>query len=436
MQTAPKKVINAWAMFDWSNSVYNLVITSTFFPIYFLNSTASAYGENSVRFFGRTFINSALYDYALAAAYLLIAFLYPVLTSIADTRGHKKNFMRFFCYMGSLACCGLYFFNGENVEYGIICFMMAAMGYVGSLVFYNSYLPEIAAPEDRDRISARGYSFGYIGSVILQLIGFALVLKMDDNKQQAILITFLLTGLWWMGFAQITFKHLPASLPSVKIHDKNVFKEGFNEIKKVYNQVSQMPVLKTYLRAFFFYSMAVQTVMLAAVTVASKLLKLNEVKLITTILIIQLVAVIGAWGLSRLSMKFGNFNALISAVFIWIGICIGAYYTAVIVENGGDGEFLFYGIAVAVGLVMGGIQSLSRSTYSKLMPETKDTSSFFSYYDFTEKIAIVLGLVTFGLLEELTGSMKNSLLSLIVFFAIGLIMLYSARHKQKKLSIS
>ena len=338
--------------------------------------------------------------------------------------------------MGSFACCGLYFFNGSNVEYGIICFMLAAMGYVGSLVFYNSYLPEIAAPEDRDRISARGYSFGYVGSVILQLIGFALVLKMDDNKQQAILITFLLTGLWWMGFAQITFKHLPASIPSVKEHKSNVFKEGFIEIKKVFDQVSHMPVLKTYLRAFFFYSMAVQTVMLAAVTVASKLLKLNEVKLITTILIIQLVAVVGAWSLSRLSMKFGNFNALIVAVFIWIGICVGAYYTAVIVENGGNGEFLFYGISVAVGLVMGGIQSLSRSTYSKLMPETKDTSSFFSYYDFTEKIAIVLGLVTFGLMEELTGSMKNSLLSLIIFFAIGLLMLFSARAKQKKYSVA
>ncbi len=436
MQTAPKKVINAWAMFDWSNSVYNLVITATFFPIYFLNSTTAAFGEDNVQFFGRTFVNSALYDYALAAAYLLIAFLYPILTSIADTRGHKKKFMQFFCYLGSFACCGLYFFNGSNVEYGVICFMLAAMGYVGSLVFYNSYLPDIAAPEDRDRISARGYSFGYIGSVILQLIGFALVLKMDDNKQQAILITFFLAGLWWMGFAQITFKYLPESVPSVKEHKKNVFKEGFIEIKKVYDQVSHMPVLKIYLRAFFFYSMAVQTVMLAAVTVASKLLKLNEVKLISTILIIQIVAVLGAWGLSRLSMKFGNFNALITAIFIWMGICVGAYYTAVIVENGQSGENLFYGIAVAVGLVMGGIQSLSRSTYAKLMPETKDTSSFFSYYDFTEKIAIVLGLITFGLLEELTGSMKNSILSLIVFFAIGLMMLYAARAKQKKFSVT
>ncbi len=436
MQTASKKVINAWAMFDWSNSVYNLVITSTFFPIYFLNATSAAYGENNVLFFGRTYVNSALYNYAIAAAYLLIAFLYPVLTSIADTRGHKKQFMRFFCYMGSLACCGLYFFKGDNVEYGVICFMFAAMGYVGSLVFYNSYLPEIAAPEDRDRISARGYSFGYVGSIILQLIGFALVLKMDDNKQQAILITFFLTGLWWMGFAQITFKHLPASVPSVKKHQKNIFKEGFIEIKKVFDQVRQMPVLKRYLRAFFFYSMAVQTVMLAAVTVASKLLKLNEVKLISTILIIQLVAIIGAWSLSRLSMKFGNFNALITAVFIWMGICVGAYYTAVIVENGGDGEYLFYGIAVVIGLVMGGIQALSRSTYAKLMPETKDTSSFFSYYDFTEKIAIVLGLTTFGLIEELTGSMKNSILSLILFFAIGLMLLYSARYKQKKLAVA
>lgn len=433
MQTASKKVINAWAMFDWANSVYSLVMTSTFFPIYFIAATAAAFGSEQITFFGRSFVNSALYSYALAGAYLLIAFSYPILTAIADTRGNKKRFMQFFCYMGAIACSALYFFNGHNVEYAVIMLMLAAMGFSGSLVFYNSYLPEIAAKEDRDRISARGFSFGYAGSVILQLIGFSLVIFMKGNESKAILITFLLVGIWWMGFAQITFRYLPKSMPYAEKQDTNVFTEGFMEIRKVFIQVSHMPVLKRFLHAFFFYSMGVQTVILAAVIFASKLLKLETPKLIITVVIIQLVAISGAWSMARLSSIFGNFNVLFGMILFWIAICGAAYYVAVLVEQGINAEYYFYALAVSVGLVMGGIQSLSRSTYSKLMPETKDTASFFSYYDFTEKIAIAIGMISFGLIEELTGSMKNSVISLIVFFAIGLVWLFTAMRKQKQL---
>lgn len=429
MQTASKKVINGWAMYDWANSVYNLVITTTFFPIYFNAATKDHFKSDEITFLGRKFINSALYDYAIAAAYLIIALLYPLLTSIADTRGNKKRFMQFFCYMGAIGCSALYFFNGANVEYGVLFFILAAIGYCGSLVFYNSYLPEIAAEQDRDRISARGYSFGYVGSVLLQIIGFVLVIVLP-SAGLASRLTFLLTGLWWLGFAQITFRVLPASVPSIEKHTAGVFKESIGEIRKVYGQVKVMPVLKRFLRGFFFYSMGVQTVMLAATMFGSKMLGLNETKLILTVVIIQLVAIIGAWGMSRLSAIYGNLKVLMAVVILWILICIAAYYTAVLKENGVNPEYHFYGLAVAVGLVMGGIQSLSRSTYSKLMPETKDTASFFSYYDLTEKIAIVIGIFSFGFIEELTGSMKTSVLSLIVFFAIGLIWLYSALHKQ------
>lgn len=431
MQTASKKVINGWAMYDWANSVYNLVITTTFFPIYFTAATRDVFKSDDIPFLGRTISNSALYTYSVAAAYFIISILYPFLTSIADTRGKKKQFMQFFCYTGALGCSALYFFNGANVLWGVSFFMIAAIGYCGSLVFYNSYLPEIAAEQDRDRISAKGYSYGYIGSVLLQIIGFALVLTMADSGQ-ATRITFLLTGLWWFGFAQITFRVLPAAVPAVQKHTTGLFKESLGEIKKVYQQVKQMPVLKRFLRGFFFYSMGVQTVMLAATLFGSKVLGLTTTKLIITIVIIQLVAIIGAWGMSRLSAIYGNLKVLMGVVILWIFICIAAYYTAVLKENGVDPEYHFYGLAIAVGLVMGGIQSLSRSTYSKLMPETKDTASFFSYYDLTEKIAIVIGMFSFAYIEELTGSMKQSVLSLIAFFAVGLVWIYSALYKQNR----
>ena len=429
MPTAPKKVINAWAMYDWANSVYNLVITTTFFPIYFLAVTRN--GDNhTVRFLGRDFVNSSLYDYTLATAYLLIAFSYPVLTSIADSRGNKKNFMRFFCYMGALGCSSLFFFNASNLWLGVLAFMMAAMGFVGSLVFYNAYLPEIAAPEDRDRISAKGFSYGYIGSVVMQLIGFALVTLMADQGM-ATRITFLLVGVWWVGFAQISFANLPDSKPAVHKSGENVFTAGFRAFGNVWAQVKKHGVLKSYLLSFFFYSMGVQTVMLAATLFGSKVLNLPDTNLILTIVIIQLVAIAGAVFIAKFSNRFGNIKVLMGTVFFWIIICIAAYTVAGLAERGVNAENYFYGLAVGVGLVMGGIQSLSRSTYSKLMPETNDTASFFSFYDTTEKVAIVIGMISFGLIDERLG-MKNSVLSLVVFFFIGLIGLFFTLQKQKR----
>jgi MFS transporter, UMF1 family len=425
MQTASKKVIRGWAMYDWANSVYNLVITTTFFPIYYTTVTRKQFGGETVTFLGRKFINTSLYDYSFALAYLLIALLYPVLTSVADSRGNKKVFMKFFCYMGSFGCAMLYFFNGTNLWLGILCLMIASMGFVGSVVFYNAFLPEIAAPADRDRVSAKGFSYGYIGSVILQIIGFVLVTFLSD-KLLAMRITFLLVGIWWASFAQITFSVLSETKSAVKI-SASIISDSFSEMKKVYLEIKKLPILKNFLRGFFFYSMGVQTVMLAATLFGSKLLQLADTKLIITIVLIQLVAIPGAIWVSRLSERFGNLRVLTGIVIFWILICLAAYYTAYYKEQGGNPEFGFYGLAIAVGLVMGGIQSLSRSTYSKLMPETRDTASYFSYYDFTEKLAIVIGMFSFGLIEEVTGSMKNSVLSLIIFFVLGLVWLIRAK---------
>ncbi|MEO6721621.1 MAG: MFS transporter, partial [Ferruginibacter sp.] len=332
MQTASKKVINGWAMYDWANSVYNLVITTTFFPIYFATVARDEKHSDTVTFLGKQFVNSSLYDYCIAVAYLLIALSYPILTSIADTRGNKKNFMRFFCYMGATGSILLFFFKDlSGLWLGIIAFVMAAMGYVGSLVFYNAYLPEIAAPKDQDRISARGFSFGYIGSVIMQLIGFALVLFLPDSGL-ASRITFLLVGLWWAGFAQITFSRLPQSIAPLPRAKSNIFKDGFLEVKKVYGEIKKMPVLKRFLRGFFFYSMGVQTVMLAATLFGSKLLQLPDTKLIVTVVIIQLVAIPGAIIMSRLSAKFGNLRVLMGVVLMWMFICFAAYSTATLAE--------------------------------------------------------------------------------------------------------
>ncbi|MES2429898.1 MAG: MFS transporter [Bacteroidota bacterium] len=425
MQTAPKKVINGWAMYDWANSVYNLVITTTFFPAYYAAVTGLHNFPDGITFMGRRFVNTELKDYVLAFGFLIIALLSPILSSIADYKGNKKNFMRFFCYMGAISCSLLFFFDKSNVTLGLMCFMFAGIGFYGSQVFYNSYLPEIAAEKDMDRISAKGYTMGYIGSVLMQMIGFALVMTMED-KGLALTITFLLVGIWWVSFAQITFNRLPISPASERKTKKHVLVNGFHELKLVWQQIKQMPVLKRFLSAFFFYSMGVQTVMLVAIDFGIKELKLADDKLIITAVIIQLVAIIGAMGMSRLSTKFGNIKVLLFTVLLWIGVCIFGYFIQT--------EMHFYIIASLVGLVMGGIQSLSRSTYSKLMPETKDTASFFSFYDVTEKMAIVIGLFTFGFIEGIS-SIRQSILSLIVFFALGFIMLLLTAQKEKKANL-
>lgn len=423
MQTASKKVINGWAMYDWANSVYNLVITTTFFPAYYAAVTGLSNFPEGISFMGRRFVNTELKDYVLAFGFLVIALLSPVLSSIADYKGNKKNFMRFFCYMGALSCSLLFFFDKTHVTLGLMCFMFAGIGFYGSQVFYNSYLPEIAAEKDMDRISAKGYTMGYIGSVLMQLVGFALVMTMKD-KGLALTITFLLVGIWWVGFAQITFARLPMSPKSERKSKRHVLVNGFHELKIVWQQVIKMPVLKRYLSAFFFYSMGVQTVMLVAIDFGIKELKLADEKLIITAVIIQLVAIAGAVAISKLSAKYGNIKVLIFTVLLWIGVCIAGYFITT--------EMHFYILASLVGLVMGGIQSLSRSTYSKLMPETKDTASFFSFYDVTEKFAIVIGLFSFGFIEGLTHSMRNSLLALITFFAVGLLLLLTTAGAQKK----
>ncbi|PAW94238.1 MFS transporter [Mucilaginibacter sp. MD40] len=422
------KTIRAWAMFDWANSAYNLVITSTIFPAYYVAITQNEAVGNKVSFFGMSFVNTALTDYALATAYLIMVILLPVLSAVADYRGNKKIFMQFFTLLGSLACCVLFFFKASTLELGVICFALAAIGYSGGFVFYNSYLPEIATIDMQDKVSAKGFTFGYIGSVLLQLVCFAFVLKPEifgiTDKSLPARLSFLLVGIWWIGFAMIPFSVLPKGSPNAQSHHKNIIKGGFEELGKVWQKVKTMPLLKRFLPSFFFYSMGVQTIMLVATGFAAKELKMETSALISIILIIQLVAIVGATLMSRLSDKYGNVRVLIFVVFIWIGVCIAAYFTTTSTQ--------FYIIAVVVGLVMGGIQSLSRSTYSKFLPENiSDTASFFSFYDVTEKLAIVGGLFSFGFVEELTGSMRNSTLILGTFFVIGLLLLFSLLKTEK-----
>jgi MFS transporter, UMF1 family len=422
MQTASKKVITAWAMYDWANSSYALIITSAIFPTYY-----TAIAPEQVQLLGRTFGRASLASYAISLSFLIIASLSPILSSMADYKGNKKAFMQFFCYLGSSACVAMFFFTKEHIGLGLLCSIIASIGYCGSIVFYNAYLPEIAAEADQDRVSAKGYALGYIGSVLQMLACLAFIMLNEKLGwglgTLPVRISFLSVGLWWAGFAQITFRALPQSVPVQQRPEHSLLTNGFHELKNVWDQLVHYPRLKRFLLSFFFYNMGVETVMYLAAYFASDELKMASDQLILTILIIQLVAIGGAYLFSLLSKGTSNIFSLGCLIIIWIGICIAAYYTVTVMQ--------FYLLPFTVGLVMGGIQSMSRSTYSKLLPQTRDTASYFSFFDVCDKIGTVLGTLCFGYVGEFRGGMRHSVLILMVFFAIGFILLLFV-HVDKK----
>jgi UMF1 family MFS transporter len=426
-----KRLINAWASFDWANSVYNLIVTTAIFPIYYLSTTKAAFAGDTVQFFGIPVVNCVLYSYAISFSFLDIVFLAPVLSGIADFSGRKKRFMQFFTYLGSLACIGLYFFTGENVEYGISCAILASIGFAGSLVFYNAFLPEVASEDKMDSVSARGFALGYIGSVILLILNLLLLMKYDffgfRDEGFASRFGFILVGVWWMGFAQIAFYYLE-DRPSGKPITFEILKNGLTRLKKVFEVVKNKTVMYRFLSAFFIYSMGVQTVMLLAPLFGEKEVGMGGEEMIVVVLILQIVAIAGAYCFALISKFKGNGFAIGTTLSIWIFICITGYFL--------KDKISFYGLAGLLGFVMGGVQSISRSTWSKLIPEeTLDTASFFSFYDITEKLAIVIGSFSYGFIDMVTGSMRNSMLFMSLFFIVGLIVLQFAKLK-KNLSIA
>ena len=432
LERGSKKLINAWAFYDWANSVYPLVISTAVFPIYYSSLTSSfANTKGDISFLGTFWDPTTLYDYTLAISFLIVAFCSPILSGIADYTGNKLKFLKGFCLLGSLSVMGLYFFEGASTLWvALLCTVFASIGFWGSIVFYNAYLPEVAFPKQQDKVSAKGFMYGYAGSVLLLIFSLILVQKPDwfgiTDPTLAPRITFVLVGLWWFGFAQITYRRLPNNVFNHK-PDKDYIWKGFLELKTVFNSLTQYVQLKYFLMAFFFLSVGVQTIILMAGIFGSKELGLPTLNLILTILIVQIVAIFGAYLFSRLSEKIGNMATLKITLFIWGIVCFIAF---VLDKNQPNIDYYFYAMGIVLGFVLGATQSLTRSTYSKLLPETHDHATYFSFYDVTEKIAIVLGMFVFGLLIALTGSMQYSVMALAIFFLMAFIILFKVKRTE------
>lgn len=422
LEKGSPKLINAWAFYDWANSVYSLVIATAVFPIYYESVTSGNNG--TVSFLWTSFNNASLLSYSLSFSFLIVALLSPILSGIADYTGNKKRFMQFFCYLGSISVMALYLFkDNDTLWIGILATILASIGFWASVVFYNSYLPEVAFPDQYDRVSAKGFMFGYFGSVILLAFNLTMVMQpqlfgITDPTLPA-RISFLSVGIWWMGFAQITFYYLPNNVFNKKPRKDYIFK-GLRELKEVVISLKRLTALKQFLTAFFLYSTGVQTIILLAGIYGKKELGIGTSKLIITILLIQLVAIFGAYIFSRISERIGNIKTLKLTIAIWGLICFAAY---LLDKDNKYIDLQFYILGALIGMVLGAIQSLSRSTYSKLIPETEDHATYFSFFDVTEKIAIVLGTFIFGFVGSITNSMRNSIFILAIFFLLGYIVL-------------
>jgi UMF1 family MFS transporter len=413
-----RKTINAWAMYDWANSAYALVIVSAIFPAYY-NTITKVNGSTKVDIFGFNIENTAAYSINLGIAFGIVALISPLLSSISDYSGNQRSFMRFFCYLGAFGCMMLYFFTDYHlVHLALGGMLLATVGYSASIVFYNSYLPAIATEETQDKVSARGYAFGYIGATTLLIVNLVFILNQkslgvtDDTLFPR--LSFLLTGLWWLGFAQIPLRVLPKGIYLAKPKGGNIL-HGYEELVKIWHQLKSQFRLRTFLFSFFFYIMGVQTVMFMASSFGEKEIHLGLTELIITVLLIEYVGIAGAFLFAWISKKTNNIQALMIAVGTWILICVGSYFIQT--------HLHFYIAAFFIGMVMGGIQSLSRSTYAKMIPETGNNAGYFSFYDVCEKTAMMCGLLMFGYLNNLTGSMRSSILALGTCFTIGLILL-------------
>lgn len=426
MKNKIKRQQFAWAFYDWANSVYSLVITTAIFPIYF---GAVLKDNTSVQLLGINFSDKdILYSYSISFSFVLVVVISPILSAIADNIGNKKMFLKIFCLIGALGSASLFLFKDEQTLWiGIFGSIIASVGFWGSLVFYNAYLPEIATKDEQDKLSAKGFIYGYLGSAILLILCLAMIMGIDESLTR---YSFLLVAIWWISFAQITFNNLPDSYtdPSNK-NNKSIWKNAHKELLKVGKELFSITRLKYFLFSFFLLSIGIQTIIYMSSRFGDKELNLDSSKLIITILLIQFVAILGSWFFSVLSEKIGNKKALQTGLTIWMLICVGAFMMN---KENPYVEYQFYALGALLGLVLGGVQSLTRSTYSKILPKTNENTIYFSFYDIVEKIALILGGFIFAIVLYLTGSMQYSALVLGIFFLLSILMLHFVKTDKKK----
>ena len=419
-------------MYDWANSAYATTVSAGLFPAYFLAAVVPASGWVV---FGREIPAASLHPFAVGIAAFLTFLAAPVLGAIADFSAAKKRFLLFFAYVGATATLLLYFAGPGRVGATLTIFIVAQVGFVAANVFYDAFLPQIATDEEMDRMSARGFAYGYLGGGLQFAISLVLVAGSDwigISQDLAVRLSMAMAALWWGGFTLVTMRKLKE--PRIAVEMPEEYRKypgvlayaalGISRTLRTTRKVSKFPHLALFLVAFMFYNDGIQTVLQMAVVYGTDELGLDFTSLMVTLLLVQFVAIAGALIFSRIAGILGTKRSVMVTLIAWSGIVIYAYFIETAVQ--------FFVLGGLVGIVMGGSQALSRSFYGSMVPANA-SAEFYGFYSVFAKFSAITGPFVFGVVR-MAGSSRTAILSLIVFFLVGLVLLYFVDEEKARLA--
>jgi UMF1 family MFS transporter len=409
-------------MYDWANSAYITTAAVALLPNYFARAIV---GEGGINLFGMNVSATTLWGYMLGTAAFLVFLFAPVLGAIADFSSGKKRFLMGFAYTGSLFATMLYFCESGNVGLTVLLFIGSQVCFVAANVFYDAFLPQITSEDKLDAVSARGYAFGYVGGSLQFAIALGLVAMHEAvgiSITMAARIGMAMTGIWWAGWTLLTMKYLkevktPYELPEAYRNQPKVLAYlalGIRRTISTAKRVGRFKHLTLFLIAYMIYNDGIHTVTSMATIYGTEELRLSTTALMVTLLLVQVVAIGGALIFSRLASRIGAKRSVMFALVLWSGVVTYGYFIHTATE--------FFVLGIIVGIVLGGTQALSRSLYGSMIPEGA-SAEFYGFYSVFSKFSSIWGPVTFGLIRQITGSARLAIISLMIFFIVGLILL-------------
>lgn len=430
-----RKTLFGWAMYDWANSAYFTTTAAALLPHYFARSIVP---EGGYSLFGRAYDGQTLWGYTVSFGALLCFLLTPMLGAIADFSASKRRFLRAFAYGGALFATLLCFVGTGDVALTLMLFLVSQMGFVGGNVFYDGFLPDITTPDTIDRVSARGYAYGYVGGGLQFAVALGLVAGREAlgiTLETAVRLSLGMAGLWWLGFSAFALSRLREGGEAQPLPEDRhglprpvaYARVGFERTWATVRKLRAFRPLVLFLMAYIIYNDGVQTVIDMAAVYATDTLKLSTTAIMVTLLIVQVVAFLGALLFGALADRIGAQRALLASLGLWSLVVIHAYF----VPEGAAVRFFILG--AAVGLVLGGTQALSRSLYGSMIPETA-SAEFYGFFSVFSKLSAVCGPFIFATVSALTGSARHAILSLIVFFVVGAVLLARVDVEQARAS--